>query len=159
MHVLFVFSDANISHEGLVCSWYLVFYVNKLWSKYLTYQSVLVFIDKRGQVSFSDLMSVFCKVNQMRSPDLDFCLRIRIFDLEGRVRGNVLFWQNIFSLFWQNMFCSVLTEHFFQNLRNIGTFWNVPRNILMIIAKTKIAMLFSDLAGNTKLRGFFIENF
>ena len=29
----------------------------------------------------------------------------------------------------------------------------------MIIAKTKIAMLFSDLAENTKLRGFFIENF
>ena len=28
------------------------------------------------------------KVNQMRSPDLDFCLKIRIFDLEG-LRGFV----------------------------------------------------------------------
>ena len=29
----------------------------------------------------------------------------------------------------------------------------------MIIAKTKIAMLFSDLAGNTKLRGLFYWKF
>ena len=72
-----------------------------------------------------------------------------------RVQGNVLFWQNIFSLFWQNMFCSVLTEHFFQNLRNVGTFWNVPRNILKIIDKAKIAMLCSDWAEIPKIKRVF----
>ena len=53
------------------------------------------------------------------------------------------------------MFCSVLTEHFFQKFRNIGTFRNVPRNILKIIATTKIAMLLSDLAENPKIKRVF----
>ena len=53
------------------------------------------------------------------------------------------------------MFCSVLTEHFFQKFRNIGTFRNAPRNILKIIAKTKIAMLLSDWAENPKIKRVF----
>ena len=53
------------------------------------------------------------------------------------------------------MFCSVLTEHFFQKFRNIGTFRNVPRNILEIIAKTKIAILLSDWAENPKIKRVF----
>ena len=53
------------------------------------------------------------------------------------------------------MFCSVLTEHFFQKFRNIGTFRNVPKNILEIIAKTKIAMLFSDWTENPKFKKGF----
>ena len=53
------------------------------------------------------------------------------------------------------MFCSVLTEHFFQKCRNIGTFRNVPRNILEIIAKTKIAILLSDWAENPKIKRVF----
>ena len=53
------------------------------------------------------------------------------------------------------MFCSILTEHFFQKCRNIGTFRNVPRNISEIISKTKIAMLLGDWAENTKIKRIF----
>ena len=49
--------------------------------------------------------------------------------------------------FWQNIF--------FQKFRNIGTFWNVPRNILKIIDKTKIAMLCSDWAEIPKIKRVF----
>ena len=53
------------------------------------------------------------------------------------------------------MFCSVLTEHFFQKFRNIGTFRNVPRNILEIIAKAKITMLLSNWAAYPKIKRIF----
>ena len=40
-----------------------------------------IFRDTHSHTQTGDLY--YNKVNQMRSPDLDFCLKIRIFDLEG----------------------------------------------------------------------------
>ena len=66
----------------------------------------------------------------------------KIFDFVNLTKFLLI--QTLFLYRQRNLFCSVPTEHFFQKFRNIGTFSNVPGNILKIIERMRIAKLCSD---------------